>query len=134
MGKRRSLLVSGPAGSHPGRFLTKSAKEIERRCTSKAERWSRLTNPETLSSWLIPKCGQFALANGGEDFVPARALGTDLMRVIPDPLRDFFSEAFQRCRQYHLTFNIDYECSSAQLYRLMHEYSSIEAFRRAGVR
>ena len=42
------------------------------------------------------------------------------MNVIPEPLRDFYSEAFERCRQRHLTFDIDYECSSAQLYRLMH--------------
>ena len=72
-----------------------------------------MVDSEMRITYCNPAWDQFALANGGEDFVAARALGTDLMQVIPDPLRDFYSEAFQRCRQYHLTFDIDYECSSA---------------------
>jgi hypothetical protein len=67
-----------------------------------------------------PAWDEFALANGGEEVVAARVLRTDLMRVIPESLCDFYREVFQRCRQRHLTFDIDYECSSATLYRLLH--------------
>src|SRR6185369_2856820 len=67
-----------------------------------------------------PAWDEFALANGGEEVVGPRVIGTDLMSVIPEALRDFYSEVFQRCRQRHLTFDIDYECSSAELYRLLH--------------
>lgn len=79
-----------------------------------------MVDSELRITYCNPAWDEFALANGGEDAVAARVLGTDLMNVIPEPLRDFYSEAFERCRQRHLTFDIDYECSSAQLYRLMH--------------
>lgn len=67
-----------------------------------------------------PAWDEFALANNGQEVVAARVLGTDLMRDIPESLRDFYSNVVQRCRDQHLTFDFDYECSSAELYRLLH--------------
>ncbi len=67
-----------------------------------------------------PAWDKFALANGGEDVVAARIVGTDLMCVIPAPLRDLYNEMFQRCREQHRTFDFDHECSSAEVYRLLH--------------
>jgi hypothetical protein len=79
-----------------------------------------IVDSELRITYCNPAWDEFALANGGEEVVAARVLGTDLMRVIPEPLRDFYSQVFQRCRWRHLTFDIDYECSSAELYRLLH--------------
>lgn len=79
-----------------------------------------IVDSELRISYCNPAWDEFALANGGEDVVAARVLATDLMGVIPEPLRDFYSEVFQRCRQRYLAFDFDYECSSAQLYRLLH--------------
>jgi hypothetical protein len=42
------------------------------------------------------------------------------MRVIPEPLRDLYTEMFQRCREQHLPFDFDHECSSAESYRLLY--------------
>jgi len=67
-----------------------------------------------------PAWDAFALANGGEDVVSERVLGTHLTRVIPESLSDFYGEVIERCRSRHLTFDFDYECSSAELYRLLH--------------
>ena len=77
-----------------------------------------------------PAWDRFALNNGGEDVVAARVLSTDLMSVIPEPLFDFYSQVFQRCSQCPLAFDLDYECSSPELFRLLH--MNILPLRRSG--
>lgn len=67
-----------------------------------------------------PAWDKFALANDGEDVVAARVVGTDFMRVIPEPLRDLYGALFQRCRRQRLTVDFEHECSSAKTYRLLH--------------
>src|SRR4051794_35185574 len=79
-----------------------------------------IVNSELRIKYCNPAWDEFALANGGEDAAAACVLESDLMRVIPEPLHAFYSEVFLRCRQVHLAFHLDYECSSAQLYRLRH--------------
>jgi hypothetical protein len=102
------------------RYLEPRFEELTRDTADQSRDVIFMVDSEMRITYCNPAWDQFALANGGEDFVAARALGTDLMQVIPDPLHDFYSEAFLRCRRHHLPFDIDYECSSAQLYRLMH--------------
>jgi hypothetical protein len=71
-------------------------------------------------SYCNPAWDRFARANGGEEVVAARVLGNDLMCVIPEPLRDFYAQVFRSCHVRKLTFDIDYECSSPEQYRLLH--------------
>ena len=79
-----------------------------------------IVDSELRITYCNPAWDEFALANSGEDVVVSRVLATDLMRVIPEPLKDFYSQVFHRCHQCHLTYDFDYECSSAELYRLLH--------------
>ena len=79
-----------------------------------------IVDPEMRITYCNPAWDEFALANDGEDVVAARVIRTDLMGVIPAPLRGPYKEMFKRCRDQHLTFDFDYECSSADAYRLLH--------------
>lgn len=63
---------------------------------------------------------RFALENGGERATTGHVLGSDLMKIIPAPLRQFYSETFAACRRRRLACELAYECSSAGLFRLMH--------------
>lgn len=79
-----------------------------------------VVNSDLRLTYCNPAWDKFALENDGEDATASCVLGTDLMRAIPLPLRDFYRGAFQRCRQQGLAFELDYECSSAKMYRLLH--------------
>ena len=94
--------------------------ELDRDTLERSKDVVFIVDSELRITYCNPAWDEFALANSGEEVVGARVLGTDLMRVIPESLRDFYSEVLQHCRQRHLTFDLDYECSSAELYRLLH--------------
>ena len=94
--------------------------ELARETVERSNEVIFLVDPEMRITYCNPAWDKFALANGGEQVVAARVVGTDLMRVIPECLRDLYSGLFQRCRQQHLPFDFDYECSSAEVYRLLH--------------
>lgn len=79
-----------------------------------------IVDSELRITYSNPAWDQFALANGGAEVVAARILGTDLMRVIPEPLQRFYAEVLDRCRRDRVTYDFDFECSSAELYRLRH--------------
>jgi hypothetical protein len=67
-----------------------------------------------------PAWDAFATANGGEQIVARHVVGTDLFSAISGPLRDFYRDVCCCCLRQHLTFDFDYECSGASLYRLLH--------------
>lgn len=94
--------------------------ELSRATVERSNEVVFLVDPGLRITYCNPAWDKFALANGGEQVVAARVIGTDLMRVIPESLRDLYSGLFQRCAQQHLTFDFDYECSSAEVYRLLH--------------
>ncbi len=94
--------------------------ELSRETVERSNEVVFLVDPGLRITYCNPAWDKFALANRGEQVVAARVIGTDLMRVIPESLRDLYSGLFQRCRQQHLTFDFDYECSSAEGYRLLH--------------
>ncbi len=79
-----------------------------------------IVDPALQVTYCNPAWDEFAIANGGEKTVTERVLGIDLMSVIAEPLRAFYRDAFRYCNQHHLAFDLDYECSSADLYRLRH--------------
>jgi hypothetical protein len=79
-----------------------------------------LVNSEMRITYCNPAWDRFALENGGENAIAAKVVGTELLRVVPDSLRDFYKGMFQRCSEQHFTFDFDYECSSAEMFRLFH--------------
>ncbi|HUO59455.1 MAG TPA: PAS domain-containing protein [Candidatus Acidoferrales bacterium] len=79
-----------------------------------------LADAEMRITYCNPAWDRFALANGGESCVAEKALGTNLMSVVPEVLKGFYLGLFQSCRDQHKPFDLDYECSSAEFFRLLH--------------
>ena len=94
--------------------------ELSRNTVERSKDVIFLVDSKMRITYCNPAWDEFALANGGENVVAARVVGTELMHVIPEPLRGLYAEMFHRCREQHLTFDFDYECSSAEVYRLLH--------------
>lgn len=70
--------------------------------------------------WVNPAWGLFALANGGAD-VPARfGPGTSYFAGIAQPLRKFYESALEIALASGALFERDYECSSADTFRMFH--------------
>ena len=67
-----------------------------------------------------PAWDRFALNNGGDNAVAERVVGADLMSFIPTELHDFYQRAMDETRRSNTIFDVDFECSSAELYRLLH--------------
>lgn len=63
---------------------------------------------------------RFALENGGLTVVRELQIGVDLLSVIPDPLRTFYLDAFERVLATGVAWDHDYECSSAERSRNFH--------------
>lgn len=65
-----------------------------------------------------PAWDHFALANQGERARSEYVLGTSLLDVVAGPLRRFFQHAFEAVASSGNPFEFDYECSSADCFRL----------------
>lgn len=69
-------------------------------------------------TYVNPVYLKFAEENGGID-VPTRwAVGCKVLDAISGPLREFYEEFFRTCMENKQVTNHDYECSSADEYRL----------------
>ncbi len=65
-----------------------------------------------------PAWDKFALDNDGSGAVASRVAGSSLRSVIPEPLKRLYDQLFAVARDSRLMWPLDYECSSAELYRL----------------
>ncbi len=65
-----------------------------------------------------PAWDQFALSNDGDGAVSSRVIGTNLLNVVPETLKLLYDQLFAVARDTRLMWPLDYECSSANLYRL----------------
>ena len=63
---------------------------------------------------------EFAAANGGVGIDRCAVQGTSALDVIAEPLRGFYSNAFERVQSESRPWEHDFECSSAGLFRLFH--------------
>jgi hypothetical protein len=63
---------------------------------------------------------EFARANGGERLQRDEVRGTSVLEVTPHVLKSFYREAFQHVQRRHRDWEHDFECSSAEVYRLFH--------------
>ena len=68
---------------------------------------------------------RFALENSGEDWLRDRSLSTDLMAVIPPPLRGFYCQAWAEVRRMGRPWDHEYECSSPGLLRRFHMHVTL---------
>ena len=69
--------------------------------------------------YLSPAWFRFATQNGGADIPTRWGLGANVLDVC-GPLRSFYEENFRRCLEQELTWEHDYECSSAHEFRRFH--------------
>jgi hypothetical protein len=77
--------------------------------------WADMTLAYTNPAW-----HRFAKENGASE-LPARwPLGRSLLDAVPDPIRPFFVENYQRCLAESRPWEHRYECSSAEAYRQFH--------------
>lgn len=60
---------------------------------------------------------RFAAENGGRGLERERQFGQPVMDVIPQPLRRFFKEGYEKVLFGRETWEFTYECSSARVYR-----------------
>jgi len=65
-----------------------------------------------------PAWDKFALSNHGEAAVASRVIGTNLLDVVAEPMRQAYERLFAAARQTRQVWSLNYECSSANLYRL----------------
>lgn len=65
-----------------------------------------------------PAWDKFALSNNGESAVAARVIGTNLLDVVAEPMRALYDRLFAVARNTRQIRPLDYECSSASVYRL----------------
>jgi hypothetical protein len=79
-----------------------------------------LVDSELRITYCNPAWDTFAMANGGEGVLAEHVIGSNLMSAIAEPLHPLFRDVCRSCREHHLTFDMDYECSTAALYRLLH--------------
>jgi len=61
---------------------------------------------------------QFAVSNDGDAAIASRVIGTNLLDVVPEPLKRLYDQLFAVARDTRQMWPLDYECSSAKLYRL----------------
>jgi len=65
-----------------------------------------------------PAWDKFALLNGGEACIAQRVMGTPLSDYVIPELFSFYSKLFGSCRSKKRLLGFDYECSSAETFRL----------------
>jgi len=75
-------------------------------------------SPELRFLYCNPAWDRFALANQGELAMSGRVLGTNLLEVVGDLLGNFYRNMFAAVASSGKTFDFDYECSSADCFRL----------------
>jgi len=63
---------------------------------------------------------RFATENGGLELSRSAIIGTSYIDVVPKPLRPFYEDGLANVMKSGQTWDQDYECSSARLYRLLH--------------
>jgi hypothetical protein len=64
-----------------------------------------------------PAWDRFARVNGAPSLRGDSVVGSDFFTAIPDPLRRFFAEAFDKARGTRNGWECSYECSSPGLFR-----------------
>lgn len=65
-----------------------------------------------------PAWDEFALHNNGEAAAASRVIGTNLLAAVPEPLMQLYEQLLAVARDTRQMRPLDYECSSANLYRL----------------
>lgn len=72
----------------------------------------------------ITRCNRewdrFALANGGDDAVSGKVIGTDIMAAVPSHLRGFYSAAYDNVQRHRRDWWHTFECSSPTQARIFH--------------
>lgn len=66
-----------------------------------------------------PAWDAFARANNGEGALAAEVMGMSALEVVAEPLREFYRRVFEDARSTLLPISFDFECSSADVRRLM---------------
>ncbi len=65
---------------------------------------------------------RFSKANQGEPRISREwILGRSLMEAVPEILKEFFAEGFRKCLAAGKPWEHEYDCSSPETYRLMHQ-------------
>jgi hypothetical protein len=70
--------------------------------------------------WVNPGWERFARENGGTALLPRFGIGTSYLSGIGGPLRDYYRSAFDNALLTAEPIELDYECSSADVYRRFH--------------
>jgi hypothetical protein len=70
--------------------------------------------------WTNSAWARFARDNGGAAMLERFGPGSSYFEGISGPLREHFEQAFQRAFRASAIFEQDYECSSPDVFRLMH--------------
>lgn len=65
-----------------------------------------------------PGWTRFARANGGAEVLERWGPGASITTALPEPLLSYYRDVFARVATQHYAWDGDYECSSAELYRL----------------
>lgn len=66
-----------------------------------------------------PAWDAFARANGGDNLLSHPAIGANVLDVTSEGLRDFYARVFRQAISDPLPVSFDFECSSAEILRLM---------------
>lgn len=64
---------------------------------------------------------EFALNNAGTSVMQKYPLGTSIQQTFPDTIQEYLTSAFARAMESNIPFELDYECSSANQFRLYHQ-------------
>jgi hypothetical protein len=80
-----------------------------------------VVDAELRISYVNPAWHRFAKQNGGgPDFSDRWSQGASILDAMQEPIRRYFEQVFEGCLRTRKPFAHDYECSSADLKRLMH--------------
>lgn len=76
-----------------------------------------LLEPGFRFAFCNPAWDSFALDNGGERWLAASVVGKSFFSVLPPVLTPFYLRAFDAAHSEEHPFEIDYDCSSPDVYR-----------------
>lgn len=62
----------------------------------------------------------FAAQNEGQKLIRTSILGQSILQAIAAPLQEFYATVFQYVRENGQPFELEYECSSPELFRVFH--------------
>ena len=77
-------------------------------------------DPQLTIAYCNLSWNRFALENGAPQIVREKIIGLPVLNVIADTLRGFYRNAYAGVQGTKQPWEHDYECSSAQHYRMMH--------------